>query len=442
LACESSQRRRGFQAPDPTFVPEGRRLSTFRRQAKSLFAFNAPSQRGAPSRLTAGQTTGYHCRIIVLEQRQAGELPMDFADRVRELSARIPQQIPHIRTEEATKSALVMPFIAALGYNVFDPMEVTPELDADVGVKKGEKVDYAILRDGKPIILIECKAASANLDEVHPSQLYRYFSVTDARIGVVTNGIIYRFFSDLEAPNKMDLKPFFEADLLSADEFIIGELKKFSKSAFEIGEILTNAHDLKYTREIKKLLAQEMLQPSEEFVRFVISQVYTGRTTQGIRDIFTERTKKALQQFVSDRVSDRLKSALAHEEEAKAQQPGETPPEEAAAPHAQPSEEEWHAYYIVMAILAQVVDPERIAIRDHKSYCSVLLDDSNRKQICRLWFEGPQKIVGLFDAAKIETRHAIKTISEIYSFSDQLKETVARLESRSEHKDLSELGTA
>ena len=81
---------------------------------------------------------------------------MDFADRIRELAGRIPQQLAHIRTEEATKNALVMPFISALGYNVFDPLEVTPELDADVGVKKGEKVDYAILKEGKPIILFEC----------------------------------------------------------------------------------------------------------------------------------------------------------------------------------------------------------------------------------------------------------------------------------------------
>jgi predicted type IV restriction endonuclease len=365
---------------------------------------------------------------------------MDFADRVRELAGRIPQQLPHIRTEEATKNALVMPFIAALGYNVFDPEEVTPELDADVGVKKGEKVDYAILKAGKPIILFECKAASANLDEVHASQLYRYFSVTEAKIGVLTNGIIYRFFSDLEAANKMDSKPFFEADLLSLDDLTIGELKKFSKTNFEIQAILVNANDLKYTREIKKILAQELIQPSEEFVRFFTSRVYSGRMTQSIRDTFTERTKKALQQFIIDRVSDRLKSALAHEEEAKLpQQVEEAPGAEAPT---QPTEEELHGYYIVMAILAQIIDPQRVVIRDQKSYCSVLLDDSNRKQICRLWFNGSQKYVGVFDAAKVETRVPIKSIAEIYSLSNQLKETVSRYESKPEMKEPKPSGPA
>lgn len=127
---------------------------------------------------------------------------MDFIDKIRELSVRIPKQLDHIHTEEATKNALIMPFISALGYNVFDPTEVTPELNADVGIKKGEKVDYAILQDGKPIILIECKHHAQNLAKTHSSQLYRYFSVTEARFGLLTNGIVYQFYSDIEEPNK------------------------------------------------------------------------------------------------------------------------------------------------------------------------------------------------------------------------------------------------
>src|SRR4249919_1287459 len=129
---------------------------------------------------------------------------MEFAEKMRELAARVPSQLEYIRTEEACKNALVMPFINALGYNVFDPREVTPELIADVGTKKGEKVDYAILKDGKPIILFECKGCDCNLETAQASQLCRYFSVTDARFGILTNGTIYRVFSDLEAPNKMD----------------------------------------------------------------------------------------------------------------------------------------------------------------------------------------------------------------------------------------------
>jgi hypothetical protein len=195
---------------------------------------------------------------------------MDFIDRIRELSVRIPKQLEHIQTEEATKNALVMPFIAALGYNVFDPTEVTPELNADVGVKKGEKVDYAILKDRKPIILFECKGHKTNLDNIQPTQLYRYFSVTEARIAVLTNGIFYRFYSDLEEPNKLDTKPFLEFNMLDIQENLVNELKKLSKDAFNLEEMISSASDLKYTREIKRTLASELASPSDKFVHFVL----------------------------------------------------------------------------------------------------------------------------------------------------------------------------
>ena len=199
------------------------------------------------------------------------EIAVDFIDKIRELTVRIPKQLDYIQTEEATKNALIMPFISALGYNVFDPTEVTPELNADVGIKKGEKVDYAILKDGKPVILFECKHHAADLGKVHASQLYRYFSVTEARFGVLTNGLIYWFYTDLEAPNKMDGKPFFEFNLLDIRETAVEQLKKFTKSSFDVNNILTSASELKYTREIRSILLDLMQEPSDEFVKFIVS---------------------------------------------------------------------------------------------------------------------------------------------------------------------------
>jgi hypothetical protein len=350
---------------------------------------------------------------------------MELEARIAELSKVVREHREVLLTEEAAKNALVMPFLQALGYNVFNPAEVVPEFTCDVGIKKGEKVDYAILKDGKPVMLFECKACAANLDECHASQLYRYFSVTPARVGVLTNGVVYRFFSDLEAPNKMDSRPFLEVNLLTAEEMILAELKKFSKASFEIGAILANANDLKYTREIKRILMQELNQPSEDFVRFFVAQVYSGRMTQSVREQFTEITRKALQQFVSERVSDRLKSALAQEVESTKAAPAE---ELAQEPALETTAEEMQAYYIVKAILAQMVDPDRVILRDQKTYCSVLLDDSNRKPICRLWFNASQKYIGLFDAAKAETRVPISNLSEIYRQATALRETVDRYE--------------
>jgi predicted type IV restriction endonuclease len=356
---------------------------------------------------------------------------MDLADRLRELAARIPNQLQYIKTEEATKNALTMPFLAALGYNVFDPQEVTPELCADVGLKKGEKVDYAILKDGKPIMLLECKPVSANLDEVHASQLYRYFSCTEARVGILTNGLIYRFFSDLDSPNKMDARPFLEVNMLSLDDSAPAELKKFMKGTFEIDKILANASELRHTREIKKVLVQEMSQPSEELIRFFVSKVHHGRMTQGVRDQFSELIKRAMLQFISDRVSERLKAALQKEESESLQAPVDS----AAAPgdkveEIETTQEELQAFYIVQAILSQIVEPSRIKIRDQKSYCGVLLDDNNRKPICRFRFGATQKFLILFEADKSEQKCQIANLTEIFGFANRLKETIARYETK------------
>lgn len=356
---------------------------------------------------------------------------MDFIDRIRELAARAEKQLSIIQTEEATKNALVMPFISALGYNVFDPTEVTPELHADVGLKKGEKVDYAILREGKPIILFECKWHGADLNKEHASQLYRYFSVTEARFSVLTNGLSYRFFTDLEAPNKMDAKPFFEFNLLDIREQDVEELKKFTKSAYDLNGILTTASELKYSREIQRIMADQLQQPSDDFVRFFASQVYMGRMTQTILQQFTQTTQRALKQFINDQINERLKSALGVEGQltvAEKQTSAPLPADETKTAQERISvvttEDEMQAYYIVKAILVGILDPKRIALRDVQTYCSVLLDDNNRRPICRLYFNSAQKHIGLFDnEQRKETRVPIASLDEIYQYTDRLRVT-------------------
>jgi len=164
-----------------------------------------------------------------------------------------------------------MPFIQALGYDVFNPLEVVPELTADVGTKKGEKVDYAIMRDGKPSIIFECKKAGEELSINHASQLFRYFHVTESKFAVLTNGVCYKFFTDLDEPNKMDEKPFLEFDLLDFTDHDIVELKKFNKNIFDVNVITGTAEDLKYTRSIKNLLLTWMNNPSDELIKLVIS---------------------------------------------------------------------------------------------------------------------------------------------------------------------------
>jgi hypothetical protein len=350
---------------------------------------------------------------------------MDLIDKLRETSLRIPALIGHIQTEEATKNAFILPFINALGYNVFDPTEVVPEFIADVGIKKGEKVDYAILKDKKPIILFECKWHGSDLNNEHVSQLFRYFTTTRVRFCVLTNGILYRFYSDLDEPNVMDSKPFFEFNMLDIQEPLIMELKKFSKSSFELNSLLTTASELKYMGEIRRILEEQMVSPSDDFVRFFASQVYKGKITQPVKELFTRLTKNSYRQFINDKINGRLKSALAGEEtnhlDGKNQPDKKVESIEDQDKKITTTEDEIEGYNKVKSILEGTVDPNRVFIRDTLNYCGVIFDDNNHKPICRMYFNGPIKSIGIFDTDKNQEKAKLDSISDINNYSDKLK---------------------
>lgn len=352
---------------------------------------------------------------------------MDFGDKILALAARVAKQKTNVQTEEAAKTAFVMPFIQALGYDVFDPNEVVPEFIADVGSKKGEKIDYAIMVDGEPAMLIECKCCNCSLEDEHAGQLRRYFHVTAARIGVLTNGITYMFFSDLDKPNIMDVKPFMEIDLLDLNEQYVPELKKLSKSGFELDQMLSTASDLKYMREIKAYFEQQMTKPDVDFVRLVLSEVYSGMKTQSIIEQFTPLIKKALNSVINDHINARLKSAMTPSVPNEPQETSEELQIENNDENKKgiiTTDEEIEGYYIIRAILCSVVDVERVTMRDTKSYCGILLDNNNRKPLCRMHFNGPQKYIGLIGAEKTETRVPIDGLSSIYDYTDQIRAAV------------------
>lgn len=358
---------------------------------------------------------------------------MDFADSLTALAQKVRNQREAIQTEEATKNAFVMPFISTvLGYDVFDPLEVVPEFTADVGIKRGEKIDYAIMRDNEVQVLVECKSSTAPLKVEHASQLFRYFAVTNARIAVLTNGQVYHFFTDLDAPNRMDEKPFLVLDLLDIDDSLVPELKKLTKDSFDLDSVISAAGELKYIGQIKRAIAEQFRTPSEEWVRFFIGAVYEGSITQKVRDQFRPLIAKAAGQFLNDQVNDRLKAALS----------GSYVPE--GSPDAVSSQdvseqdldrdteiettlEELEAYQIVKAIACSEVKPQRVTQRDSKSYFAILLDDNNRRPIARLHFNSKrQKYLGLLNEEKVETRHAIDGAEDIYQFADEIREAVNR----------------
>ena len=361
---------------------------------------------------------------------------MSFEEKIAALTQRLPKLVDHLQTEEATKNALVMPFISALGYDVFNPQEVVPEFVADVGTKKGEKVDYAIMRDGEVIVLIECKKSGVDLGKAEVSQLYRYFSVTKARIAILTNGAEYRFFSDLDETNKMDALPFLELDISDPRPGALRELKKLGKEGFDLEKMLSAANELKYTSEIKKVLATQFENPDEELVRFFFSRANPGaRFTATFREQFTPLVPRAFSQFVSEKVSSRLRNAL--QSESQSAEPADEALDDADEPRThgkdgvETTDEELEGFRIVRAIVCQAVTPERVVHRDTKSYMGILLDDNNRKPICRLWFNAKQKYVGILDSEKNETRIPIEQVSDIYQLGGHLLARVHQYEESS-----------
>ena len=344
---------------------------------------------------------------------------MDFKDSIRQISERIENLKDNLQTEEATKTALIMPFINALGYDVFNPLEVLPEMCCDIGTKKGEKIDYAIMKDGEPVILIECKHWAQDLN-LHDNQLLRYFNVSKAKFGVLTNGIVYRFYTDLEEPNIMDEKPFLEVNLLDMKDAQIDELKKFHRSYFNVDTILSSASELKYTGEIKAILNREFTNPSPDFVKFVGKQVYDGVFTPKTLEQFTNLVKRAANSYLNDLISDRLKAAIKENVQETKDDGQSEQVDDPVKPAIVTTEDELEAFYIVKSILRNSIPSERVTYRDAVSYFAVFCDNNNRKPICRLYFNNPQNRQVHVYTGEEWIKHKIQTLDEIYSFGDEL----------------------
>jgi len=351
----------------------------------------------------------------------------NFPELIKSLSKRVQKIKDTIQTEEATKTSIIMPFFQALNYDVFNPEEFLPEFVADVGIKKGEKVDYAIMRNGEPLILIEAKSVQEQINK-HDSQLFRYFGTTKAKFAILTNGIIYRFYTDLEEQNKMDATPFFEFNLLDVRDNQITELYKFRRENFDIENILTTASELKYTNEIKQFLAKQWENPSDEFVAFILTDIYSGKKTKQVLEKFNGVVKKSLKQFVNDMLNDKLKVALANTNTETENQNEQQQSKEVAVTAEEPlvvtTQEEIEGYVTIKLLLRDIVPPDRVNYRDNLSYFNVLLDNNIRKWICRLGLNGSNKYIQFNDESK--TTVNISSVSDVAVYKDKIVDVVKR----------------
>lgn len=349
---------------------------------------------------------------------------MDFIDEIRQFSKRVDSLKDNLTTEEATKTSLIMPFFALLGYDVFNPDEFVPEYTADVGIKKGEKVDYAILNNGEPVILIEAKWVKEELQK-HDSQLFRYFGTSKAKFAILTNGITYRFYTDLEEANKMDEKPFLEINMLDIKETQVAELKKFKKSAFSIDEIFNTASQLKYSNEIKNVFAQDLQNPSDQLIKYFLSSVYSGQRTQNAIDKFRPIVKQSLNQFISEMMNDKIKTALGAEEAQTVSEKAEEISENVSqpvkdAPKIVTTEEELEAYFIIKNLLKDVVPMGEITYKDNERYMAILHKNKTTRWICRLFFNSSKKFITVPDDNKKDVRIDIDSVYDIEKHKDEL----------------------
>ena len=347
---------------------------------------------------------------------------MDFKDSLKQLAEKVVKLREGILTEEATKNAFIMPFINALGYDVFNPTEVVPEMDCDLVKKKGEKIDYSILKDGQPIILIECKHWKQDL-RLHDTQLKKYFVASKAKFGVLTNGIRYLFYTDLEDQNIMDEKPFLDIDITDLKDNQVDELKKFHKSYFNIDNILSSASELKYAQQLKIIFATEIVDPTPEIVKYFAKKVYDGPVTAKVQEQFTELVKRAISSYISEQISNRLKTALNTEENAgvATDTPQDVQEQQPDDDGVVTTQDEHDGFAIVKAMVRKVVDLDRVFSRDTLSYFGILLDDNNRKPICRLCFNSKsKKYLITFDKDRKEIKHEIQDLNDIYKYEKEL----------------------
>ena len=345
---------------------------------------------------------------------------MDFNEQLNNYSNRTQQLKSQLITEESTKTSLIMPFFQMLGYDIFNPLEFCPEYTADVGIKKGEKVDYAILKDGNPVILIECKSCNETLDK-HSSQLFRYFGTTSAKFCILTNGIVFQFFTDLEEVNKMDLTPFLEINFENLKDYQINELKKFRKTDFDSDRITSTASNLKYTSLIKDILQQQIDDPNDDFVKYVTGNVYDGPKTQKILEQFSPLVKKSFASLINELVNKKISSALDKNEDSESVEDEIIPKSKIIT-----TEAEIESYYIIRGMLAGTCNVEDVTYRDTESYFGILFTNNNRKPICRLNLDRKNKQLFIPDENKKYERIYIDSLNDLYKYKSRLIEVVKR----------------
>lgn len=357
---------------------------------------------------------------------------MDFKDNILQLAEKIAKQKEAIQTEEATKTSFIMPMIAALGYDIFNPFEVIPEMDCDL-TKKGDKLDYAIMKNEQAILLIECKHCKQNLN-LHSTQLSKYYAASNARFGVLTNGIEYRFYADLDKTNIMDENPFLVINMLDLLDADIEQLKKFHKSYYNENKILSTAQELQITILIKDLLTANFQSPGDEFTRYFVKGLNDGKSSQKLIELYRPILKKSISAIINETIQERLNLASKGDDAqevdamptARSAEVSDRLPDGVVSMDSESgivtTQEEIDAYNIIRSILRKHISADRIIYQDSKSYFIVALE-SKYWWVCRLVFGSRKKTIYFpTEGHKEQERVELESLDDIFKYADKLEQ--------------------
>jgi len=312
---------------------------------------------------------------------------MSFTDDVQKLSQQVKERKQYVRSEASTKSSLINPFIRLIGYDTEDPREVVGEYSADFAKRTGGKlecVDYALFKDGKPVIFIEAKPIGEELGN-HEPQLARYFNATaEVRFGILSNGIVYKFFSDLKRRNIMDSEPFFEFNFDNYLDTDLQALAKFRKAEFDVQALVKLAEELAYLSNLKCILRVMFRNPTDDFIGFLTRKIYSGKVNQRIIDRFRPLVKQSTSAVIVELVSQGVVEVISkpqEKQEPKSERLAKEPIPEAGdeKPEVVTTEEELKAFYLIKEMVSNAVpDPSVISYTDRVYYFSVHLDSPSK----------------------------------------------------------------
>lgn len=253
----------------------------------------------------------------------------------------------------------------------------------------------------------------------HDSQLFRYFGTSPAKFAILTNGLEYRFYTDLDEENKMDLTPFLTIDIRNLKEQTMMELKKFCKDSFDKDNIFSTASELKYSNLIHGWLTKQSENVSDDFARVILGDIYDGLKTQKIIDKFKPIIKKTFNNYINDIVNKKISSALTTDDDSDKTE-DEVSSITVSNNKIVTTEDELQAFNIIRAILAGEIDLSKVTYRDTESYFGVLYNDNNRKPICRLNLDVRKKYIMIPDENKKFTRFYLNDLINLYDYKSQI----------------------